>query len=235
MVEADALAGVALFAVLSAADRATLAGRLRRRRYTKDVVIFVRGEPGGGLYLVEHGRVRIVLTSADGKELAVDVFGPGDSFGELALLDGEPRSADAVAHEDCTLLFLPRADFDQALAARPAVARAVLTVLSQRVRRDTELLYEAVFGELPARLARAIRQLAPADQAAGEQVLHVTQEELAAMLGASRESINKWLGYFERQGLLRRQRGRLVLPTASALAWRRDGTVDGSGALLRDG
>lgn len=128
--------------------------RHARRRYAKGEPIFLRGDPGGGFYVVERGWVRLVLSSQEGKEFGLDLLGLGACFGELALLDGEPRSADAVAQEDCALLLLRRAEFDAVLAARPEAARALLAVLARRLRRDAELLAEAVFLDVPARLAR---------------------------------------------------------------------------------
>jgi CRP-like cAMP-binding protein len=203
---------VELLSGLGPDDRSRLAAALRGRSYDRGALIFMRGDPGAGLYVVERGWVKLVLTSAEGKEFVLDVLGPGACFGELALLDGEPRSTDAVAQEDCRLLLLRRADFMALLDERPDVARTLLGVLSRRLRRDADLLAEAVFLDVPARLARALLQLAETRQSSGsELVLRVTQEELGGMLGTSRESVNKWLGYLERRGVLRRQRGGITL------------------------
>src|SRR5688572_11669328 len=117
--EAGLLRTVSLFAALSADDLAALSARLRRRRYARGQVIFTQGDPGASLCVVEEGRVRVSVVSEDGRELVLRVFGPGDFFGELALLDGEPRSADAVAQEPCTLLLLQRDEFLSVVEARP--------------------------------------------------------------------------------------------------------------------
>lgn len=189
-------------------------GRLHSRRVPRGELIYLKGDVGASLYLIDRGWVRLVLPSTNGKEFVLDVLGPGEWFGEMAMLEGQPRSADAFAQEDCRLLLLGRADFDAFLNNHPHAARTMLTVLSGRLRRDALLLYEAVFLDIPDRLARALLQLVEtqhAPEAPGERVVRTTQEELAGMLGVTRECVNKWLGYFERQGVLRRQRGGLTL------------------------
>jgi CRP-like cAMP-binding protein len=218
---AEILSRVDLFAALTPQQLAQLATALRRRRYRKDAVLFLRGDPGASLYVVEEGAVKLVLASDAGKEFTLDLLGPGDCFGELALLDGEPRSADAIAQDDCSVLLLPRADFDRFLDAHPRAARALLAVLSRRLRRDAVLLHEAVFDGVADRVARALLRIAEqqADPAGNgpSRALRVTQEELAGALGVTRESVNKWLGYFERRGVLRRQRGQITLLQPEAL------------------
>jgi len=214
---ADTLEQVDLFAALAPDERARLAPSLRRRRFARGAVIFLQGDDSANLYLVESGWVKIVLTSPEGKDLVLDLMGPGECFGELGVLDGEPRSADAIAHEDCHVLLLSRADFERFLDAHPRAARTLLEVLARRLRRDAALLAEAVFADLPSRLARALLQLSATQTTSAGMHVRTTQEELAGMLGASREGVNKWLGYFERRGLLRRQRGDILLLQPEAL------------------
>lgn len=221
MPSAELLSRVDLFAALTPPELAQVAALLRRRRYHKDAVLFLKGDPGASLYVVEEGWVKLVLASEEGKEFTLDLLGPGDCFGELALLDGEPRSADAIAQEECAVLLLPRTDFDRFLTAQPRAARALLAVLSRRLRRDAALLHEAVFAGIADRLAHALLRLAeqqadPAGTGPG-RALRVTQEELAGALGVTRESVNKWLGYFERRGVIRRQRGQITLLRPEAL------------------
>ncbi len=224
MAVADVLGQAELFSALPPDERAQLAACLRPRQYPKGAVIFLQGDASTSLYLIERGWVKLVLTSSEGKEFVLDVLGPGASFGELPLLDGQPRSADAIAQDDCRLLLLRRADFDGFLDTHAGAARTLLTVLSGRLRRDAQLLHEAVFLDVPARLARALLQLVgtqrPDRQASQGVELRATQEELAGMLGASRESVNKWLGYFERRGVLRRHRGGMTLLRPEALQGR---------------
>jgi CRP/FNR family transcriptional regulator, cyclic AMP receptor protein len=205
------LARIPLLAELTAEELEELGACLRRRPYRKGEVIFVRGDPGTSLYLIETGRVKIVLTSPEGKEVVLARLGPADFFGDLALLDGDPRSADAVAQEGGQLLLLRREDFLRFVEARPAVAARLLAVLSRRLRRNAQLLQDAAFLDIPGRLARVILELAEAEgrpDGAGLVISsRLTQAELAGMVGATRESVNKWLRSYERRGLIRRQRG----------------------------
>jgi CRP/FNR family transcriptional regulator, cyclic AMP receptor protein len=214
-VQLTVLSQVVLFTGLSAEEHRALATRLQRRHYAKRQIIFVQGDPGTSLYLIETGRVKIVLTSQEGKERVLSILGPHDFFGELALLDGEPRSADAVAQEACQLWLLQRADFLGYLETQPQVATKLLAVLSRRLRQTNQVVEEAAFLDVPARLAPRILELA-GDQGqpgAGGAVIatRLTQTELAGMIGATRESVNKWLGYYERQGLIRCQRGQIMV------------------------
>lgn len=209
------LGRVKLFAGLAAEDLVALAANLQRRRYGKGQFIFQEGDPGLCLYLVESGKVKITSFSSEGKGLVLNLFGPGDFFGELALLDGEPRSADAVAQEPCQLLLLQRDDFMRFLETRPHVAIKLLATVSSRLRHTTQQAENMVFFDLPARLARVLLELAEAERtsAEGEWVItsRPTQAELAEMVGATRESVNKWLGVYEEQGLIRRERNQLVI------------------------
>ncbi|HEU5319046.1 MAG TPA: Crp/Fnr family transcriptional regulator [Chloroflexota bacterium] len=202
-----ALARVGLFEGLPQSELEQLAALVRQRRYRRGVTIFREGDPGAALYLIESGQVRIGITSEDGKELVIALLGPGDFFGDLALLDGAPHSADAFAREDCSLLLLQRSDFQRYLASRPEIANHLLGVLSRRLRRNTQMLQEAAFLDVSARVASALLQLADLHGQPDGEAITITsqfkQSELAAMVGASRESVNKWLRYYERIGLVR--------------------------------
>ena len=211
----SALAQVPLFAELSEEELGRLGSRLRRRRYAKGEVVFLRGDPGTSLCIVEAGAIKILLTSPEGKEIVLGLFGAGDFFGELALLDGEPRSADAIAAEASQLLLLEREDFLRYLEATPRAAIRLLSVLAQRLRRDAELMQEAVFLDVPARLARVLLRLAGAPSRPGGAPpaipARLSQAELASMVGTTRESINRWLRSYERRGLIRQQQGRISI------------------------
>jgi CRP/FNR family cyclic AMP-dependent transcriptional regulator len=211
----SALARVPLFADLTTEELGALATSLRRRRSARGEVLFIEGDPGDSLYIIEEGRVKIALTSPQGKEVVLTILGPSDFFGDLALLDGEPRSADAIAVEACQLLLLRRQDFLSFIDAHPAAAKKLLAVLSRRLRRNAQLVQDAAFLDIPSRLARLLAGLADQEgQPAGTGVVigsRLTQTDLAGFIGASRESVNKWLRSFERQGLLRLERGRLVI------------------------
>jgi CRP-like cAMP-binding protein len=211
-IEAAALNRVSLFTELSPDELSGLAARLRERRFPKGQIIFAQGDPGNTLYLIANGRVKIVLGSNEGKELVISVLGPGDFFGELALLDGEPRSADAVTMDACDLWLLARDDFLQFLEERPRVAVRLLAVLSRHLRRTNARAQDVAFLDVPARLARSLLELAN-----GVEPFKVTQSELAGMVGTTRESVNKWLGYFADHGLIRLQRGSVTIVKPEAL------------------
>ncbi len=211
MTSATVLAQVSLFAELSEGELESLAAGLERRRYARGQTIFMRGDPGTSLYIIESGIVKIIVTSPEGKALIVNVLGAGEFFGELALLDGEPRSADAQAQEHCQLLLLPRDAFLKFLRAHIEAAIKLLAVVSRRLRQDVQLAQDAAFLDVPARLAQAILWLANSQaqpRGSGAAVMmHVTQSELAERIGATRESVNKWLRLFQRQGMINLQRG----------------------------
>ena len=211
----DTLASISLFAPLSADEHIGLARLLQPRPFRAGQTIFMQGDPGNGLYIIQTGRVKIMVTSSAGKNLLISSLGPGDFFGELALLDGEPRSADALAREACQLLLLRRDDFLSFLQARPGVAIQLLAILSRRLRRTTQQMQDVAFSDVPTRLARVLLALAEAQGTPGPDGLtisrRVTQTELAEMIGATRESANKWLAAYEREGLIRQQRGIITL------------------------
>jgi CRP/FNR family cyclic AMP-dependent transcriptional regulator len=215
------LAEVALFGGLTDAERAALQARLRRRRYRKGATVFVHGESGRDLHLIESGSVKICMTTADGKEITLAILGPGEFFGELALMDGEPRSSDAVTMEDCQFLLLERAEFLQFMAEHPSVAHRVIEVLSRRLRDNNELVQDAAFFDVAARLARVILRLADSvgqRDASGITIAkRLTQNDLAGMIGTTRESVNKWLVFYERQGLVERRGGLIRVLNAEGL------------------
>jgi CRP-like cAMP-binding protein len=199
---------------------------MRPRSYARDEVIYLRGDPGTAFYVVASGRVKIALTSPDGKELILRRLNAGEFHGELALLDDEPRSADAIATESSVLLVLQRDAFRHFLAEHPAVATKLLATVSQYLRRNAELIQDATFLDVPARLARILLELAGGD--GGDDLPppgavipdRMKQAELASLVGATRESINKWLGSFERQGLISMEKGQITLLKPGALRQR---------------
>jgi CRP/FNR family transcriptional regulator, cyclic AMP receptor protein len=202
LVEARILAEVPLFAQLDQQDLGRLAAALRPRSYRKGETIFVTGDPGTSLCIVKTGRVKLALSSNEGREVILDMLGPGEVFGELALLDSEPRSADAVAVEASDLLLLHRDEFLRFLRERPEVAISLLGVLSRRLRRDAQLVQDAAFLDVPGRLARTILRLAAPDDNGLLRTPRMTQSDLAAASGTTRETLNKWLGIFTDQGLI---------------------------------
>jgi CRP/FNR family cyclic AMP-dependent transcriptional regulator len=215
------LEDVALFGGLTSEERAALAARLRRRRFRKGWTIFLHGDHGRDLFIVESGSVKICMTTADGKEITLAILGPGEFFGELALLDGEPRSSDAITMEDSEFLLLERAEFLQFINEHPSVALRVMEVLSRRLRADNQLVQDAAFFDVAARLARVILRLAESvgqkDDGGTTIARRLTQNDLAGMVGTTRESINKWLAQYERLGLVERRAGLIRVLNAEAL------------------
>jgi len=214
--EPELLARVGLFADLSAAELAGLAALMRPRPYARDEVIYLRGDPGTAFYVIASGKVKIALTSPEGKELILRRLGPGGFHGEIALLDDEPRSADAIATEASMQLVLQRDAFRQFLADHPELATKLLGTVSRYLRSNAELIQDATFLDVPARLARVLLDLASAPGADLPQPGAVIpdrmkQGELASLVGATRESVNKWLRYFQRRGWIRWEPGRLTL------------------------
>ncbi|WNG43222.1 Crp/Fnr family transcriptional regulator [Archangium minus] len=209
------LAQIPMFEDLASEDLETLSGLLQQRRYNKGEVIFHQGDVGTALFIVRKGEVAIRLSSSEGKEVILGLLGRGESFGELALLDGEPRSTDAVAREETHLLSLHQEDFRRFLSERPQVAMGLLAVLSRMVRRVTQIVHDSAFLDARARLARVLLDLAerqgqPAPDG-GVVLPKLTQVELANLCGLTRESANKWLRYYTRQGVISYENGQITI------------------------
>jgi CRP/FNR family cyclic AMP-dependent transcriptional regulator len=210
---------VPLFADLSDSEIAALSSAFRRRRYTKGTLIHASGAMGADLYVIESGPVTITLPSEHGQELTLALLGPGDFFGETSLIDEEPWYADAIAVADTMLLLLGKRDFIELLERRPKVMRRLLTIVSRRLRHNARFAQDLAFLDVPTRLAQALVTLVESTgwgwSGEGERpltrVIDITQSALAAHVGATRESINKWLGYYERRGYIRRMRDRIEI------------------------
>jgi CRP/FNR family transcriptional regulator, cyclic AMP receptor protein len=206
------LSAVPLLQSLASPDIEQLLSLLRRRRYARGEVIFLTGDAGINLCIIESGRVKLTLTSPDlGREVALDYLGPGDVFGELALLDGEPRSADAIAVEPTRLLLLSRDDFRAFLMSHPAAALDLLADMSRRLRRDAQVIQDAAFLDVPARLARVALRLAEPGPDGMLRTPTMSQADLAALVITTRATLNKFLGMLTDQGLLRWESGRVVV------------------------
>jgi CRP/FNR family cyclic AMP-dependent transcriptional regulator len=194
----------------------------RTRRVRKGTMLFQQGDEGDALYGVVDGLIRICIAGESGKELTLGLMETGDIFGEIALLDGLPRSADAYAAEDSTLLVIDRAQFLPMLERGGRLARHVIELLCERLRENTERLGEHAFLNLGARLARKLHALAIAHgrHDGGAVVIDVklSQTELAQMLGVTREAVNKQLQQWTRQGLLRLERGHITIADEKKLA-----------------
>lgn len=194
------LARVPLFADLDDESLRELSAVARKRVFRQGEVIFHRDDPGQVLYIVKEGKVKIALTSPDGQEVSLTVFGSGECFGELSILDGEPRSADAIALERVELYALQRQDFVNVVMNQPKIAVQVMKVISQRLRQADQQIEDLLFLDVYGRVAKKLLELSETHgvpTAQGVRIeLRLTQQELASMVGASRESVNKVMGYF---------------------------------------
>ena len=209
------LSQVSLFAELPPERIHELAQMCRRRMYQRNETIFHKGDPGNGLYILTDGQVKIVLPSETGEEAMLAVLEPGDFFGELALFDGLPRSATVVAASKAEVLMLPRDDFMGFVTRNGEVAIALFAVLSRRLRATDELVEDAVFLDVPGRLAKRLLDLAEKHGKKTDQGIEIdlklTQQDLAAMVGATRESVNKHLGWMRDHRLVSLDRQRIIL------------------------
>jgi CRP/FNR family cyclic AMP-dependent transcriptional regulator len=202
----DVLMSAPLFAALDDDAASALRSSMLEVSFDKGEVIFAEGDSGDRLYVVIDGKVKLGVTSTDGRENLLSVQGPGEMFGELSLFDPGPRTATATALTDCTLVGLGHADLTTWLTGRPALAESLLQALAQRLRRANEAMGDLVFADVPGRVAKALLDLSdrfgtPTDE--GIHVTHdLTQEELAQLVGASRETVNKALADFASRGWL---------------------------------
>ena len=204
-----------LLARLPDEDLRALAACGRIRTYAAGSTIFREGDPGNSLHIVVQGSVRISVLSPTGEEVTLALLGPGESCGELSLVDGRPRSASAIASQATKTLVVTRNDFLRWLSERPSAALALLETLSLRMRRTDEALADLAFMDLPHRLAKRLLDLAT--HHSKDLRLSLTQSELAAMLGVSRESVNKQLNSFAQEGWVALGRGSITLKDPAAL------------------
>ncbi len=194
------LSRVSLFADLDEEGIKELSAIARKRIFRQGEVIFHRDDPGQVLYIIREGKVKICLTSPDGQEVSLTVLGAGECFGELAILDGEPRSTDAIALERLEVYTLQRQDFINVVLNHPKIAIQVMKVLSQRLRQTDQQIEDLLFLDVYGRVAKKLLELSESHGVPTPQGIRIdlrlTQQELASMVGASRESVNKVMGYF---------------------------------------
>jgi len=204
-----------IFANLSDADLKHLEGCMTRRRYAGGQVIFHMGDEGGSLFLLAGGRVKVAIPSPQGDEVILAILSAGEILGELSLIDGKTRSATAEALEETDLFSLRREDFLNFLSSRFDATLHVLEVLSQRLRETDASLAEVHFLDVRSRLSKKIIDLARSFGVRTEGKIRIgvriTQKDLASLVGATRESINKQLMQLRRQGLVELQNGYLTI------------------------
>jgi CRP/FNR family transcriptional regulator len=209
-----ALASLPLFVALDDEAASALEAAMTARDVTRGHIVFREGDPGDRLFVVLDGKVKISRAAADGRENLLVVLGPGEMFGELSLFDPGPRTATATAVTDSRLASLDHDDLRPLLLDRPAVAVHLLQALALRLRRTNEAMADLVFSDVPGRVAKTLLELAEkfgTPEGDATRVRHdLTQEELAQLVGASRETVNKALSEFASRGWLRIE-GRSVL------------------------
>ena len=213
---ADFLATIPLFSGLPPEELERFAELTRERSYPKGSVILFQDDPGDSLFVLRDGRVKVVLIGEDGREVILGVLEPGAHFGELALIDDQPRSAHVIAMEDAQLLVLRREDFKRRVEANPTVAWALLTELSRRLRRADVKIGGLVLLDVPGRIARLLLDLA--DESGTEQIEKpLTHQTIAQMIGASRETVSRSMKEFQDAGLIRVERRRISIGDREAL------------------
>jgi CRP-like cAMP-binding protein len=213
------LRGHPVFGALEPGQLEQLVSYARTRRVPAGTTLFSKGDPGTELFAVSTGTVKISVPAPDGREAMFNLLHPGEIFGEIALLDGRPRTADAMAMTDCELTVIERRDFLAFVHGEPNVALQLIALLCERLRIASEHYEEVVFLDLPTRLARILLQLADQNEAGAEEPkLKITQREISQMLGSTRESVNKQLRVWSKRGLIALERGGIVVYRLAALA-----------------
>lgn len=199
METADFLATVPLFSGLPPEELQQFAAITREKTYPKSSVILFEDDPGDSLFVIRDGRVKVVLVGEDGREVILGVLGVGEHFGELSLIDDQPRSAHVIAMEDSNLLVLRRDDFRRRVETSPTVAWTLLSELSRRLRRADGKIGGLVLLDVPGRIARLLLDMA---EEGGSETIEkpLTHQTIAQMIGASRETVSRAMREFQDQG-----------------------------------
>ena len=215
----DFLGSVPLFRSLGRDVLQRFAEVTREKRYPKGSVIVFADDPGDSLFIVRTGRVKVVLLGDDGREVIFGVLGVGEPFGELALIDDQPRSAHVIAMEDSILLVLRREEFRRIVETSPAVAWALLSELSARLRAADRKIGGLVLLDVPGRIARVLLDAAP-DEASDLVQRRLTHQTIAQMVGASRETVSRTLSDFQNEGWISVEKRQLRVLDREALRQR---------------
>ena len=199
-----------------AEDLRALAATSRLRNYRRGQVVFTRSDPGDTVIVVISGRVKVTIRSADGGELTLVIIHPGGLLGEVGVVDGGPRSADAETLEESQLLLIPRDAVRDVCARVPAAAQALTNSIAATLRRLTEDIADLVFLDLPRRVAKILLSQPRGDD--GTIRFRLSQEELAHQAGSTRQSVNAALRGFERRGWIEMQDRAVTVKQAAALS-----------------
>jgi CRP/FNR family cyclic AMP-dependent transcriptional regulator len=205
------------FSMLAPGDVLKFLARTHCRSVSSGRTIFRKDDPGDGLYGMLAGNVAFAIGSRDGKDLILNALGPGEFFGEIALLDGGGRSATALARSDCRLLFIPRREFLSFFAERSDAMMQIIALLCARLRRSTDYIADSTFLGFSPRLAKQLIFMLGEAVPAPHTALRISQAELASMLGVSRERVNRQLVAWANSGILDQRRGRVVVLDRRAL------------------
>jgi CRP/FNR family transcriptional regulator, cyclic AMP receptor protein len=225
-----------IFGELAPGQIKQLSAFARRRHVAGGTTLFVKGDAGTALFALCSGSVKITAPSSDGRETMFSLLQTGEIFGEIALLDGRPRTADAVALSDCELIVIERRDFLALLHSEPKVGMKLIELLCARLRLTDQRLEEIAFLNLPARLARLLlRLLEEKTAAAAGNKLNITQREISHMLGVTRESVNRLLQVWAKRKLIALKRGSIVVVAPQAVAALVRGEDAGDGSPNRPG
>lgn len=216
---AASLRRVPLFADLPEHDLEAVAGLCQEKRFARGAVIFLADDPGEAMFIIREGSVRIYVLSEDGRQKTLDLLGPGEFFGEMAILDDLPRSAYAEAREDAIMLAIAKKDFASLLRSRPELALKIIAVLSRRLRAANAQMEQLVFGDVRARLAATLLELHRRHGLQGGIIgLRLTHQELANLVGAARETVTRLLLEFMDEGILGLAGRHLAIKNRDALA-----------------
>jgi CRP/FNR family transcriptional regulator, cyclic AMP receptor protein len=219
--EDDVLSQAPLFEALSEADARALRSDVIDVQIGRGERLFAEGDAGDKLYIITKGKIKLTRAAHDGRENLLSVHGPGEMFGELSLFDPSPRTASATAITDAAMAGLAHDDLRTFLSTRPEVAMYMLRALAQRLRRINDIKADLVFTDVPGRVAKALLDLGSrfgVQHDNGLQVNHdLTQEELAQLVGASRETVNKALADFAARGWIQLAAKSVLLVDADRL------------------
>jgi CRP/FNR family cyclic AMP-dependent transcriptional regulator len=206
MDDQELLRTVPIFSELTDGDFASLGRLTSRRRFPKDTVVFFENEEGDSFFMILEGRIKVTILGDDGREVILSMLGPGDFFGEMALLDNEPRSATAIAVEESELLSLHRTDFQAVLTDNRSITSALIKVLTARLRRANHQISTLALLDVYGRVARVIVDMAREE---GRRLRdgriafrRATHQEIANRIGTTRETVTRMLKDLERQGLI---------------------------------
>jgi CRP/FNR family transcriptional regulator, cyclic AMP receptor protein len=211
------LRSIPLFGELTDSELARVGELAQVRQYGARDAVVVQGEPARALFAIVRGKLKVVSCGPDGRDTVLGIMAEGEVFGEVALIDGGTRSATVSTIEPCELLLIDREQFLALLQESPAISIKLLVVLAKRLRRLSQRSEDAAFLDVPSRLARSLLDLA---SRFGERharstdiciTLKLSQQELGDLVGATRESVNKHLNEWTRQGFVRLQAGRMVI------------------------